>query len=294
MIAGIIESLWRFPVKSFQGEMIREAEFESQGILGDRAYALIDVKTGKVISAKSVKRYPDLLFCKAEYTREPVLGQELPSVSLTLPDGTKVDSDSENVDLILSNYFKREVTLARSAPDDYTIDQFHPDVEDLDPYGSRNVSKEQKLGSALFKSMGVDSPISPDSFMDVFPISLITTSTLNHLSELRPETDFDVRRFRMNMVVNTTEHGFVENAWIGKTLTIDNRVPIVVTMPDPRCVMTALSQEGLEKDNHVLKTLVQHNRLDIMGSGNYPCAGVYAVVGGQGKVRVNDQIALND
>ena len=142
--------------------------------------------------------------------------------------------------------------------------------------------------------MGVDSPISPDSFMDVFPISLITTSTLDHLSELRPETDFDVRRFRMNMVVNTTEHGFVENAWIGKTLTIDNRVPIVVTMPDPRCVMTALSQEGLEKDNHVLKTLVQHNRLDIMGSGNYPCAGVYAVVGAQGKVRVNDQIALND
>lgn len=98
----------------------------------------------------------------------------------------------------------------------------------------------------------------------------------------------------MNMVVNTSTQGFVENAWIGKTLTIATKIPLVITMPDPRCVMTALSQEGIEKDNEVLKTLVRHNRLDIMGSGNYPCAGVYAVVGATGKVRVRDQIELLD
>src|SRR6266403_2230383 len=32
-----------------------------QGVLGNRAYALIDAETGKVVSAKSVKLFPDIL-----------------------------------------------------------------------------------------------------------------------------------------------------------------------------------------------------------------------------------------
>lgn len=113
------------------------------------------------------------------------------------------------------------------------------------------------------------------------------------MHELRPETNFDVRRFRMNVVVKTTDPGFAENAWIGKTLTIGNNVPLMITMPDPRCVMTTLSQNGIPKDNYVLRTLVDHNRLDIMGSGKFPCAGVYAVVETVGLVSVNDIVELS-
>lgn len=293
MNVGKIESLWRFPVKSFQGEKLDQVEFDGQGVLGDRAYALIDTETGKVISAKSIKLFPNLLMCSASYLKTPQQGQELPSVQITLANGKLVDSDSEDVDQILSDFFERGVTLARVAPEDYTIDQFHPDIENLDPAGNRNISTEQKLGSALFKSMGVDSPLPPGSFMDVFPVSLITTSTLDHMHKLRPETNFDVRRFRMNVVVKTTGLGFVENAWVGKTLTIGNNVPLTITVPDPRCVMTTLSQNGIPKDNYVLRTLVDHNRLDIMGSGKFPCAGVYAVVGTAGLVSVNDIVELN-
>jgi hypothetical protein len=293
MNVGKIESLWRFPVKSFQGEKLDQVEIDGQGVLGDRAYALIDTETGKVISAKSIKLFPNLLMCSASYLKTPQQGQELPSVQITLANGKLVDSDSEDIDQILSDFFGRGVTLARMAPEDYTIDQFHPDIENLDPAGNRNISTEQKLGSALFKSMGVDSPLPPGSFMDVFPVSLITTSTLDHMHELRPETNFDVRRFRMNVVVKTTDPDFAENAWVGKTLTIGNNVPLMITMPDPRCVMTTLSQNGIPKDNYVLQTLVDHNRLDIMGSGKFPCAGVYAVVGTAGLVSVNDIVELS-
>jgi uncharacterized protein YcbX len=292
MNVGRIEELWRFPVKSFQGEKLDQVEFDNHGVLGDRAYALIDKETGKVVSAKSVKLFPDLLMCSASYLKIPQLGQEMPSVQITLANGTSVDSDSEDIDQILSNFFGRDVTLARVAPEDYTIDQYHPDLGNLDPAGNRNISIEQKLGSALFKAMGVDSPLPPGSFMDVFPISLITTSTLDHLHELRPETNFDVRRFRMNVVVKTSDPGFVENPWVGKTLLIRNNVPLIITMPDPRCVMTTLPQNGIPKDNQVLRTLVDHNRLDVMGSGKFPCAGVYAVVGTAGLVSVNDNVEL--
>lgn len=290
MFVGTIEALWRFPIKSFRGEKLDQVEFDNQAVLGDRAYALIDKETGKVVSAKSVKLFPDLLNCGAAYLQTPQLGQEIPPVQITLADGTIVVSDSDEVDQILSDYFGRDVTLARAAPDDYTIDQYHPDVENLDPTGHRDTSVEQKLGSALFKEMGVESPLTPGSFMDVFPISVISTSTLEYLHQLRPETKFDVRRFRMNIVVRTEHPGFVENSWVGNRLTIGENVRLMVTMPDPRCVMTTLAQNEIPKDTNVLRTLIEHNRLDIMGTGKFPCAGVYAVIEAKGLVRVNDKV----
>ena len=291
MTVGRIASLWRFPVKSFQGEKLEKVAMDNQGVLGDRAFALIDNETGKVVSAKSVKLFPQLLMCRASYVETPK-GQSLPPIQITLANGKVINSDSQHVDQVLSDFFGRNVTLAQHAPEDFTIDQFHPDIENLDPAGKRNISTEQKLGSALFKTMGADSPLSPGSFKDVYPVSLITTSTLERMQKLRPETNFSERRFRMNVIVKTSESGFVENDWVGKTLQLGNNVPLKITMPDPRCVMTALAQEGLPRDNDVLRTLVAHNRLDIMGAGKLPCAGVYAIVGSPGMVSVNDKVIL--
>lgn len=293
MIVGTIDALWRFPVKSFQGEKLDQLYIGKEGILGDRAYALIDKETGKVVSAKSVKLFPNLLNCSAVYLRNPQIDQEIPPVQITLADGTTVLSDAVEVDEVLSDFFRKEVTLARTAPEDYTIDQYHPDIENLDPAGHRNVSVEQKLGAALFKEMGVKSPLPPESFLDVFPVSVISTSTLEQLHQLQAESNFDVRRFRMNMVVKTNVSGFVENQWVGNALAMGKNVRLMVTMPDPRCVMVTLPQNGIPKDTNVLRTLVNHNRLDIMGGGKFPCAGVYAVVVEEGFVSIGDTVKFS-
>ena len=63
-VVGSVAGLWRFPVKSMAGERIDHAEITGKGILGDRAYALIDSLTGKVVSAKSVRLFPDVLSCR--------------------------------------------------------------------------------------------------------------------------------------------------------------------------------------------------------------------------------------
>jgi hypothetical protein len=167
-MVGSVAELWRFPVKSMRGEQLQEAAVTERGVLGDRAYALIDTDTGKVVSAKSVKLFRDLLNCTAKFVEPPREDGDTPPVQISLPDGTVARSDSAGVDRTLSTYFKRNVALRRSAPEDFTIDQYHPDVEGADPGGNRDVVVPQKLGSALFASLGMESPVPVGSFLDVF------------------------------------------------------------------------------------------------------------------------------
>ena len=192
-VVGSVAGLWRFPVNSMRGEQLEQAELTERGLLGDRAYALIDAGTGKVVSAKSVRLFPDLFGCQATFVEPPRSGRELPPVRITLPDGTSVRSDSGDVERVLSACFERDVTLARAAPQDFTIDQYHPDVEDLDPAGHRDAVVEQKLGAAFFAEVGLASPVPVGSFFDLFPVSVLTTSTLDQLNELRPQSRFDQR-----------------------------------------------------------------------------------------------------
>src|ERR1700736_6209514 len=92
----------------------------------------------------------------------------------------------ERLDAILSRFFSREVRLARSAPADFTIERYHPDIENLDPQGHRDEVTDTKLGSARFRQLGIPSLVPEGTFKDLFPVSVISTSTLNRVGELQP------------------------------------------------------------------------------------------------------------
>jgi uncharacterized protein YcbX len=287
---GAVKALWRFPVKSMRGEKLEAADLTERGLVGDRAYALIDTETGKVMSAKTPRLGPNLLGCRAAFIGAPGAGDEQPPVSITFPDGTSVRSDAPDVEATLSGFFGRPVELARAAPEDFTIDQYHPDIKDLDPEGHRDTVTESKLGSAFFAEAGLPSAVPVGAFFDLFPVSVLTTSTLDRLNELRPESRFDERRFRMNIIVRTRDSGFLENRWTGRQLQVGDAV-LGVAIPDPRCVMTTLAQDELPKDTEVLRTLAHQNRVDVAG-GLYPCAGVYATVASAGTIREGDSVSL--
>ena len=287
---GTIAALWRFPVKSMQGERLQELRVTRAGVLGDRAYALIDEETGKVVSAKSARLFPDLLQCKAAFVEAPEPGAIPPPVEIFLPTGLSVRSDAANIGKVLSDHFGRPLKLARVAPDDFTIDHYHPDIEGADPGGNRDKVVVQKLGAAVFSALGMPSPVPEGSFLDAFPLSMMTTSTLEKLNEVAPKSRFDERRFRMNVIVDTPETGFVENNWIGREFALGASVRVNVAMPGPRCVMTTLAQEELPKDLEILKSLVRFNSQDVAGAGQYPCAGAYAVVIGEGGIRVGENM----
>jgi len=59
---------------------------------------------------------------------------------------------------------------------------------------------------------------------------------------------------RSHHVPASGERAFVENAWVGQTLAIGDKVRLSVTGPCGRCVMTALAQGDLPKDPEILRT----------------------------------------
>jgi len=284
-VVGAVDGLWRFPVKSMSGERVEEAEVTQRGLVGDRAYALIDAATGKIVSAKNVKMYPDLLGCRASFVEPPRSGGDLPAARITLADGTTVRTDAKEVDQVLSAFFRREVTLAHTVREDFGVD-------DGDPRGHRDSHVETKLGPELYAETGLGSPVPVGAFVDAFPVSLLTTSTLERLEGLQPATRFDARRFRMNVIVRTAETGFVENGWIGRQVAVGDTVRLGLALPDPRCVMTTLAQQDLPADTGVLDTLARHNMIPLGAAGRQPCAGAYAVVTAPGTMRAGDRVSL--
>ncbi len=114
---------------------------------------------------------------------------------------------------------------------------------------------------------------------------VLTTATIGRLAELCPEGRFDARRYRPNIVVESTEgeSGFVENDWVGRTVAIGDAVRLKIERPCPRCVMTTLAQGDLPADPTILRTAAQHNEANV---------GVYASVVAGGKVRRGDPVRL--
>lgn len=267
-VVGSIVSLWRYPVKSMMGEELNATEITEYGLLGDRAYALVDSATGMVVSAKNPRKWGKMFDFRASLVESQQLGKKLPSVKITLPDGSLVMAEGADVNQILSDVFGRSVKLETTAPKQPSLEESWPTVEGL-PHQD-TVTDEATLSSTFF---------------DLATVHLLTTATLDRLQELTPTSRFETRRFRPNLVIEPTncEKGFVENDWIGHTLAIGDEVRLQVAGPCPRCVMTTMAQGELSNDFSILRTAVQHN------SGN---VGIYASVVQGGKVRRGDRVRL--
>ena len=276
---GSVVALWRYPVKSMMGEELNAAEVTARGLLGDRAYALIDVADGKVASAKHPRKWAKLFEFRAAFVEPPRSGEGPPPVRITLPDGAMLTSERNDLDRTLSEVLSRDVTLdtpergrremvEATAPNPWrpSLEEYWPDIEGL-----------------AHSEVVTDEAMPESTFFDLATLHLLTTATIDRLRALYPQGRFEVRRFRPNVVVETTEEGFAENAWVGRTLAIGDRVRLRVTGPCPRCVMTTLPQGDLPKDPGILRTAARHNGVNV---------GVYAEVLEGGTVLRGDPVRL--
>jgi uncharacterized protein YcbX len=280
-VLGTIVSLWRYPVKSMMGEELNAAEVTKSGLLGDRAYALVDSSDGKVASAKNPRKWPQMFDCRATLAGLPSTGVKVPPVRITLPDGTVVKSEQSDLREILSKALKREVTL-------HAIAHAHQETVGSASANLRTATAEEywpDIEGLEHRDTVTDFGLPEGSFFDCASVHLLTTATLDRLRVLYPQGRFEVRRFRPNIMVETAsgEKDFVENAWIGQVLAIGDVVRLSITGPCPRCVMTTLPQGDLPKDAGILRTAAQHNRANV---------GVYASVLQGGKVRRGDSVSL--
>src|SRR5437899_10104320 len=182
---GSVVSLWRYPVKSMMGEEVNAAELTEGGLLGDRAYAVVDSSDGKVASAKNPRKWPQLFDFRAALADPPKGGAKASSVRMTLPDGARVDSEQADVHQILSKALNREVTLSALADRRAAIaEEYWPDIEGLD-----------------YRDTVTEFGLPEGTFFDCAVVHLLTTSTLDRLRMLYPDERFEVRRFRPNIVL---------------------------------------------------------------------------------------------
>jgi hypothetical protein len=274
--AGSVKSIWRYPVKSMNGSKMDQALVTEGGILGDRAYAVIDRSNGKVASAKHPRKWAKLVALSAAFVQPPEADTSMPPVRITLSDGTEIASDDDPDDR-LSETAGRPVTLTAVRPDAASLER-------LDPLAD----EETILDIGAFMMAG--------RFSDYAALHLLTTASLARLSELAPDSVFNARRFRPNLVVATPEGqaGFVENDWVGRTIAVGDQVRLRISDPTPRCSIPTLGQQGLPKDPNVLRTVVQHNRLPVplLDGEVLPCVGVYAFVIQGGTIRRGDRVLV--
>ncbi len=293
MRVGHVRSIHRFPVKSMCGEDLERALVGADGLAGDRAFALRDEAAREI---RGGKRLPKLLLCAARYREEPTRGG-LSHASITLPDGGATGTDDPEVSRRLSAFLGREVTLCPRAP-----------ASDLAHY--RRAQPGASLAGVLARSASVRKVVSrlatvgpggrelredfarepgeplpdfsvfpaelfefvslPGTYFDAYPIHLVTTATLDALRARRPDGDWDPRRFRPNLVVETGAEleGFVESAWAGRVLRV-GELRLECTVATPRCSMVIQPQPGLPKDSRLLRTIVREAD---------QCVGIYARV----------------
>ncbi|TQN40685.1 hypothetical protein FHU33_0030 [Blastococcus colisei] len=156
--------LWRYPVKSLQGERLAEAQIGALGIDGDRRWALFDRDTGLGLTAR---RVPELLFGSARLRADG-------GVEVVLPDGSVTTDDDT-----LSGWLGRRVELRAAAEDGDVAPTYETPVDEEEPDPTEWLQWEGAHGPFH------DSPR--------IRLSLVSTGTLG---------TWDRRRFRANVVLD--------------------------------------------------------------------------------------------
>ncbi len=265
---GNVVSIWRYPVKSMMGEELNSSYVTERGLIGDRVYAIIDQQTGKVASAKNPGKWGKLFDFRAAFIDSPQTVENIPPVRITLPDGSQIFSNHDEIDRTLSKVLGREVSVMKASLEKPSYEEYWPDIEGL-----------------AKREIVTDEAMPPQTFFDIAVIHLLTTSTLDRLRELYLGGRFEIRRFRPNIVVESAseEKDFIENSWVDKKVAIGEDIVLKVIGPCTRCVMITLPQGDLPKDLGILRTVAKYNQVH---------AGVYASVHRGGTIRRGDIVLL--
>lgn len=286
--AGRITSIWRYPVKSMAGERVSAADVGPLGLHADRTWAVRDVEHDTTTGAKKL---PGLLWCTARYAQAPPPHAgpgHAPEVIIGLPDGREFSSSDPAVHRALSEYVDHDVEL-RALPPIGDRQQYRTPMatktdlrtifglDDDEPLPDLSMFPVRKLAEITRYATPVG------SYVDAYPFHLITTASLAAMAALAPDSDFDERRFRPTLVVDspaTSEHP--EWDWCGGVLH-GPHADLQPLIPTIRCVMPSHEQPQLTRDREITRAIAAHSRR---------CLGVYGNVVKAGRIAEGDVLVL--
>ena len=247
-----VAGIWRYPVKSMQGEPLEAADVETDGLRFDRSFGIRSVTTGRILTGR---RRPELLLASARMVDgEP---------EISLPDGSTRRGVGPAADGILSRWLDEPVELVAAAEGPAAAAEFFADATD-------------DTSSAIEWTMPAG------RFVDAQPVLLVTEATLETGARLYPEGDWNVRRFRPNLLVAGTDQGWAEDSWLDRTVTLGDAA-IIPRAPCQRCTMVTRPQPQLTRDLDIYRTLLRSHGGTL---------GVWSAIVTPGKVRLHDPVHL--
>jgi uncharacterized protein YcbX len=248
-------ALFRYPVKSLQGELVEHLVFDNDHSIGDRDWAIVDPAEGKVLSAK---RWGALLEASARCEPDG-------TVVLTLPDGAEHLAGDPATDDAVSSWLDRPVELRRAGSASLPYELLTDAIDDASP---------------TFTFAGPDS-----HWGDLAAAHLLTTASLRAAALLHPDGDWDVRRFRPTVLIDgPAGDTFVEDGWVGSVAGIGASARFDIFMPTVRCSLPVRAQPGgLHRDPAVSRVLQEHHNLSL---------GVYASIRAGGTIAVADPVLI--
>ena len=291
------------------GERLEHSHVGCHGLWGDRGWAVRSEHTGQIHNAK---RFPRLMQCTATY-RDPPTGDHIPHVDIIFPDGETIGSDSPALSARLSDLMGRSVALHPIRPATDTtyyrrrepgaaivgaLARYRPAKRVLawmathglaggnlrEEFGRRRGEPLPDLTSVPAELFEFYTP--PGTYFDVFTVHVLTTGALAMMARLNPGADWDVRRFRPNILVDTGPDAAeqIECRWTGQRVRI-GRFTVKGEIPTMRCAMPMHAQSGLPRDASILRTIVREAD---------QCLGLYASVVEEGSVRLGESVEVAD
>jgi uncharacterized protein YcbX len=223
-----IVGIWRYPVKSLQGEALDRAVVETDGLEGDRRWGIRDGRTGRILTAR---RRPELLHAAAAYRDgAPVI---------TLPDGRVGDGPGAGTDRLLSEWLGGPVSLVSSVAQPAGRAEYFEDATDD-------------------SSQAIEWTMPERRYVDAAPLLVLTTASLRAGAALHPAAAWEPRRFRPNLLVDVEDDGWVEDAWVGRSVQVGSAV-LAPAQGCVRCTMVTREQPGIAADRDVFRTLARHH-----------------------------------
>jgi len=242
-----VAELWRYPVNGLQGEKLDQVRVLRHGFTGDHLYAIRDIASGRVLDPKSYQ------FSWGESVGRPSM----------LELAARISGPPEGSHSILIETSGQSLTWSSERDVNERLSGFLG--------GKLELVRFPRFAEARVRSGRT--------------LHLLTTASLSRMKEVYPRGDFQSRRFRPNIVVETESgvDGFVEDGWIGKDV-LAGSVRIHVEKSNVRCKVTTMSQPGIAEDPGILESIER---------GNNSSLGVMCTALQEGELRVGDPVRLS-
>lgn len=281
---GEIREIWRYPVKGMAGESLPTGQLGPQGLHGDRIWAVRDVARQEI---QSCKFRPELLRCTASLSEDPGTSAQ---VEIRFPDGAVLGSTHTDVHARVSDLIGHASTLEPLRPPSH-LDFYrrhkrdgHTWLNELKATFARQDGEPLPEFFNALPDAAAEFVTLPGSFFLVTPFHVVTTATLAWLKNTHPASDWDVRRFRPNVLIDTGpgREALIEQDWIGQQLVIGDAT-LDCPGTTPRCGAITRAQRDLPADTSMLRTVVQRAAQNV---------GIYGTTARSGALRVGDAVYL--